>query len=125
MGGRGAWSYTRSRLPNFKRAIIRRSKLSDYVLNPEKSKGKDKFLKSFGYSMRNHERLKKDLLHGLKNNPVRVSEPNKYGRIHYQVNMELGLNKKAKVVTVWVKDKNDDYPRFETLRPYKGKKDDF
>lgn len=125
MGGRGKWSYTSGRIVNYNKAVIRRNKISDYVLNPSKAKGKDKFLKSLGYSMKNHERLKKDLLQGSKNNPVRVSEPNKYGRIHYQVNMEIGIDKKAKVVTVWVKDKGDSAPRFETLRPYKGKKDDF
>lgn len=125
MGGRGAWSYTQSRLPNIKSVTIRRSKLSDYLLNPKKSKGKAEFLKSLGYSMKNHERLKKDLLQGLKNNRVRVSEPNEYGRIHYQVNMKLGITKKAMVTTFWVKGKRDEAPRFETLRPYKGKKDDF
>lgn len=125
MGGRGAWSHTKSRIPDFSKAIIRRSKLSDYVLNPEKSKGKDKFLKTLGYSMKNHERLKEDLLQGLKDNPVRVSEPNKYGRIHYQVNMEIGISKKAKVATFWSEGKHDKVPKFATLRPYKPKKDDF
>ena len=125
MGSRGVWSYTRSRMSDFNKAKIRRSKLSNYVLNPNKSKGKHKFLKSLGYSMKNHERLKKDLLQGLKENPVRVSEPNKYGRIYYQVNMEIGISKKSKVATFWAKGKHDKAPKFVTHRPYKPKKDDF
>ena len=125
MGGRGKWSYTSGRIVNYNKAIIRRSKISDYLLNPSKSKGRSEFLKLLGYTMKNHDRLKKDLMRGLKENKARVSEPNRFGRIHYQVNMEIGISRKAKVVTFWVKDKGDKAPRFETLRPYKEKKDEF
>ena len=64
-------------MPNRKRAIIRRSRVSDYLLNPKKSKGKQKFLAGLGYNMRNQARLQNDLRDGLENSRVRISEPNK------------------------------------------------
>lgn len=54
-----------------------------------------------------------------------VSEANKYGRIHFQVNMEIGISKRVKVVTGWHIDKNSKEPVFDTLRPYRGTKDDY
>lgn len=125
MGGRGAWSGVSARLRNFQRAIIRRSKISDYLLNPSKSNGKAEFLKSLGYNMKNQARLIKDIREQLKETRARYSEPNKYGRIHFQVNMEIGVNKKAKVVVGFVMDKGDKAPRLATIRPYHGKKDDY
>ncbi len=125
MGGRGAWSGTSANLINFKHVIFRRSKISNYLLNPSKAKDKAKFLKSLGYNMKNQARLVKDIRKQLEHARARYSKPNKFGRIHFQVNMEIGINKKAKVVVGFVKDKNDKVPRFATLRPYHGKKDDF
>lgn len=125
MGGRGAWSHTAHRLRNHRRAVIRRSKISDYLLNPKKSEAKARFLHSLGYNMKNQTRLQRDLRAGLRKNRARVSEPNRHGRIHFQVNMEIGLNKKAKVVTGWYLDRGAKEPVFATLRPYRGTKDDF
>lgn len=112
-------------MTNFKAAIIRRSKVSNYLLNPTKSKDKAAFLKMLGYNMKNQGRLQKDIREGLKSNKARVSEPNKFGRIHFQVNMTIGISKKVKVVTGWHLDKGSKEPKFDTLRPYHGTKDDF
>ena len=125
MGGRGAWSGTSARLRNYQRVKIPRAKISNYLLNPSKAKDKARFLKQLGYNMKNQARLQKDIREGLKNNRARYSEPNRFDRIHFQVNMELGIDKKAKVVVGFVMDKGDKAPRLETIRPYHGKRDDF
>lgn len=125
MGGRGAWSYISNEIVNRTRAVIRRSRVSDYLLNPKKSKGKDKFLRSLGYNMRNQARLQKDLRDGLKGNRARVSEPNAHGTVHIQVNMEIGLNKKAMVVTGWILKEGSKTPELSTVRPFKPRKDRF
>lgn len=125
MGGRGAWSGVTARMRNYKRAIIRRRRVSDYLLNPLKSKGKAEFLKSLGYHMRNQDRLQSDIREGLKRNKARYTEPNKFGRVHFQVNMTIGISKRAKVVTGWFMDEGETAPQLATVRPYRGKKDDF
>lgn len=125
MGGRGAWSHVAPRLKNYKSAIIRRSRVSNYLLNSSKSKGKAAYLKSLGYNMRNQARLQKDIRDGLKTGRARVSKPNKHGRIHFQVNMTIGVNKKGKVVTGWFMNSGDSAPTLSTVRPHHGKRDDF
>ena len=75
--------------------------------------------------MRSQSRLREDLREGLRSNKARVSEPNRFGRVHFQVNMEIGINRRAKVVTGWFMNKGDKAPQLATVRPYRGKKDDF
>lgn len=125
MGGRGAWSGVSFRLRNYRRAVIVRSRISDYLLNPLKSKGKSDFLKALGYNMKNQAHLQADIKNGLKSNKARYTEPNKFGRVRFQVNMVIGLNKKARVATGWFMNKGDAAPQLASLRPYRGKKDDF
>lgn len=125
MGGRGSWSGSTPRLRNYRNAVIRRERISDYLLNPSKSRGKAEFLRSLGYNMRSQSRLREDLREGLRSNKARVSEPNRFGRVHFQVNMEIGINRRAKVVTGWFMNKGDKAPQLATVRPYRGKKDDF
>lgn len=125
MGGRGRWSGTAPRMANYKKAVIRRAKVSNYLLNPSKSPAKERFLRRLGYNMRNQARLQADLRKGLESNKAKVSEPNKYGRRHYQVNMDIGITRKAKVVTGWYTAKGSAIPELSTLRPYRGKKDDY
>lgn len=125
MGGRGAWSGTAARLLRYKEAVIRRDRISNYLLNPSKGSGKAEFLRGLGYNMRNQARLQADIRRGLGENRARRSEPNAYGRVHFQVNMEIGVSKRRKVVTGWFMDKGASVPELATMRPYKGKKDDF
>lgn len=125
MGGRGAWSYTTARMRNYRNAVIQRQRVSNYLLNPSKSRGKAELLRSLGYNMRNQARLQDDIRNGLGRNRARVSETNKYGRTYFQVNMTIGISRKEKVVTGWYMGKGDAAPILTTLRPYHGKKDDY
>lgn len=115
-----------ARLPNYQRAVIVAEKLKNYLLHPIKSKGKAGFFYSLGYRMQNFRRLKSDIQEGLKHNPAtqRITEKtNKYGHKAYNVDMVLGIDKKARVVTAWQIDKGDNQPRFITAMPAKGKKE--
>jgi hypothetical protein len=115
-----------ARLPNYQRAVIVAEKLKNYLLHPIKSKGKVEFFNSLGYRMQNFRRLKSDIQKGLKNNPAVPREDekvNKYGHKAYSVNMVLGIDKKARVVTGWQIDKGDNKPRFITAMPAKKKKE--
>lgn len=125
MGGRGSWSRTTARMRNHRNAVIQRSRVSDYLLHPSKSGGKAEFLRSLGYNMRNQARLQEDIRKGLSENRARVSEVNEYGRTYFQVNMTIGINRRAKVVTGWYMGKGDRAPILTTLRPYRGKRDDY
>lgn len=125
MGGRGSWSRTTARMRNHRNAVIQRSRVSDYLLNPSKSGGKAEFLRSLGYNMRNQARLQEDIRKGLSENRARVSEPNRFGRVHFQVNMVIGVSRRARVVTGWYMNRGDRAPTLSTVRPYRGKRDDY
>ena len=75
--------------------------------------------------MKNQARLQEDIRKGLKGNRARRSEPNAYGRVHFQVNMVIGISRRELVVTGWFMDKGDSAPTLATVRKYHGKKDDF
>ncbi len=112
-------------MPNLNKAVIQRARVSDYLLNPKKSKGKQKFFASLGYNMKNQARFQSDIREAMKTARVRASEPNDYGRVHIQANIEIGINRRAKVVVGWVVDKGSTIPKLSTVRPYRGKRDDF
>lgn len=117
MGGRGA-SSGRKRLPNWENAIIARNKLKNYLLNPAKSNGKSAFFADIGYNMKNWKILERDIRLGIKNNPAKEDIVNRYGHAAkaYHVDMQLGLNKKAIVITSW-KHEEKGKPRLITAFP--------
>lgn len=116
MGGRGASSGKRKRLPNYKNAIIPKGKIGNYLLNPnnKNNQGKAELFNKLGYNMKNKKRLENDLLKGLKNNNAKLQKESKYNK-RYEVNMELGINKKIKIKTIWQIDKTN--PKFITAVP--------
>ena len=63
--------------------------------------------------MQNKQRLKEDLLNGLKRNKAIEQKNTKYKR--YEVKMKLGVNKKIKVITIWQIDNKK--PKFITAFP--------
>lgn len=118
MGGRGA-SSGGGRLPNYKNAEINRNKLKNYLLNPNKSPAKAKFFNGLGYNTRNWRRFESDIREGLKDNPAKAQIVNKYGHAvtAYEVNMPLGINRKAMVFTSWQRDEGSKIPRLITAYP--------
>lgn len=121
MGGRGAVSGFVSRLPNYQRAIVLQRKVKDYLLNPDKSKGKYKLFRGIGYkTMHSAARLEKDIRAGLKDNNALKFKPNEYGHTVYNVTMQLGIGEKTSILTVWQIDKGTNRPRFITAYKERG-----
>lgn len=119
MGGRGASSGIKYRMPNYKNAEIRRNKLKNYLLNPSKSNGKAAFFNSIGYNMKNYKRLEKDIRNGIANSPAVARIENRYGHAvtAYEINIPLGINKSVIVLTAWQRDVGSKIPRFITAYP--------
>ena len=120
MGGRGQKYTVVMRLPNASTAKIPSAKLKNYLLNPSKDANKAKFFQSLGYNMKNAARLQRDIRAKLKTNKALKYETDQYGNTSFQVNMQLGINKKAIVATAWIIDKGSNIPRFVTA--YQNKK---
>ena len=98
MGGRGKYSVS-ARMPRFRLATVPRAKIRDYLLSPKNPGGKAAFFKTIGYTTKNADRFKKDLLDGLKRNKAFVYTKNKRGDVSMSVIMELGVTKRVEVVT--------------------------
>lgn len=112
MGGRGAASGIMSSAPNAERATIADGKITKYLLDPAK-KHYSEFI-AVGYSKDNPDRLKRDLLAGLRKNPAKVYSANVHGNRAIEVDMMLGVTRKEKFRTGWQIDNGTDYPRFIT-----------
>lgn len=106
-------------MPNYKNAVIARNKLKNYLLNPSKSPSKAKFFNGLGYNMKNFKRFESDIRKGLEGNRAVETIKNKYGHEvkAYSVKMELGIDKRAMVLTGWQTDQGSKKPRFITAYP--------
>ena len=120
MGGRGQHS-TSARMPRFRSASIPRAKVRDYLLSPKNPNGKAAFFKSLGYTTRNADRFKKDILDGLKRNKAFVYTENKRGDIAMSVIMELGVTRRTEVVTAWAIESGEKNPHLVTAYPREAK----
>lgn len=94
------------KLPGFEAASIPTEKLTQYALNKEHARGRDKavaFEKALGYNIDNYQDLMSDILANLGSFPAALKGSNQYGK-KYEVAMTLvGPNgKTAKVVTAWL-----------------------
>jgi hypothetical protein len=93
-------------LPNAHEAIIPMEKLTNYALNPIKSRGKwVAFQDALGYNLHNAHLLAENIKQNLEFFPA-VSRGDKGYGCTYTVLMELiGENgKSANVMTAWIKD---------------------
>lgn len=112
MGSRGAKSGIINRVPNANNATIADGKITNWLLSPDKKHYQD--FVDVGYSKDKPERLRKDLLNGIKNNEAMEHETNEHGEKTYNVDMLLGVTKKRKFRTGWQIDKGSAVPRLVT-----------
>lgn len=112
MGGRGAASGFISSVPNADRATIADGKLMKYLLDPEKAHYPE-FI-AVGYSRDDPERLRQDLLAGLRKGSAKVYSTNGFSVVSFEVDMMLGVTREKKFRTVWQVDAGTDFPRFVT-----------
>lgn len=107
-------------LPNYEMAVIPRSKLEYYVLNPFHEKGKHKahlFKSILGFQQQDWEELEHRILNELPYQESFPSEAGSWGQ-KYVVFMPIeGLNNiTATVITVWIIRPATNYPSFVTAR---------
>ena len=106
----------RQRIQNVDTAYIPRKKIGNYLLNPEHrdNQGKARLLNSLGYTLKNKSKLKRDILREIKKNKAEFQCNTKQGN-KYKIEIELGLVKKIKFISIWIVNGKDT--RFVTIKP--------
>ena len=108
------------KIPNGDRAIIDKSKLTDYALNINHDRGgpKAKKLIRYGYSPDNWQQLELDIRKYHLTADIRIEKATRYGT-RYEIRAALlaPINKPLYVRTIWQIDNGTDLPRLITLVP--------
>lgn len=97
-------------IANNKNLIIPDSKLTEYALNPQKSKGKAEVFKSaLGYSLDNYKDLKENIITNLKQKDMLFIDEDEFGK-RYRCDFKItGPNgKSAEIRTGWIKKAGSD-----------------
>jgi hypothetical protein len=101
-------------LPNGDNAFVDRDKLTEYCLNPEHPRGRNKarvFAASLGITIQHAEFLRQALLVGAQTQPATESELDDYGQ-RYVVDFPLdGPTGRAMVRSSWIIRADEDFPR--------------
>ena len=107
-------------LPNYENAVIPRSKIEDYALNPAHTDGQHKarlFRSILGFERRDWQMLSNRILAELPFNEAIFNREDGWGR-YYLVSLVIeGPNgNTARVTTVWIFRQGTDYASFVTPR---------
>ncbi|MCA1635045.1 MAG: hypothetical protein LC802_15485 [Acidobacteria bacterium] len=110
-------------LPNYQKAVIPRSKLEEYALNPAHKDGRHKarlFKSILGFEKADWQKLEKIILDELPCYEAVFSRKDKWGEF-YSVSLQIiGLNGNTAIVqTIWVIEPGTNYPSFVTPRAIK------
>src|SRR2546423_15635722 len=110
-------------LPNYQKAVIPRSKLEDYALNPAHKVGRHKarlFKSILGFEKADWQKLEKIILDELPYHEAVLSRKDKWGKF-YSVSMPIvGLNGNTAIVqTIWQIETGTNHPSFVTPRAIK------
>jgi hypothetical protein len=110
-------------LPNYEKAVIPRSKLEDYALNPAHTDGRHKarlFKSILGFERTDWQKLEKIILDELPYYEAVFSREDKWGKF-YSVSLPItGLSGNiALVQTIWKVETGKDFPSFVTPREIK------
>jgi len=111
-------------LPNYQKAVIPRSKLEDYALNPAHKEGQHKarlFKSILGFERADWQKLEKVILNELPYNEALLVGEGQWGK-KYLVSLPIvGLNGNTAIVgTIWIIKPETDYPSFVTPRTIRG-----
>ena len=110
------------KLPHRKNAIIRREKITGYLLSltHEKGKSKAKFFRGIGFNDANIDEFEKALLKIGKSNEVKEIDKKKSKYvIKYIIRglIDAPNGKQYKVKTVWAVDVGSEIPHLSTAHP--------
>ncbi|MEM6592856.1 MAG: DUF6883 domain-containing protein [Cyanobacteria bacterium P01_C01_bin.73] len=101
-------------LPNATSAFIDLTKLRDYSLNPNHSRGKHKarlFTAILGLTQQDAELLKSAILNAIQTEAAILGETDQYGQ-RYRVNFALTRNQNTAIVrTIWMIRPDESFPR--------------
>ena len=107
-------------LPNYQKAIIPRSKLEEYALNPAHKGGQHKarlFKSILGFERADWQKLEKVILDELPYYEAVPSGEGQYGKKYLVPLHIVGLNGNIAIVeTIWIIRPETDYPEFVTPR---------
>ena len=110
-------------LPSYQKAVIPRSKLEDYALDPTHKEGQHKarlFKSILGFERADWQELEKVILNELPYQEALLLGEGQWGK-KYLVSLPItGLNGNTAIVeTVWIIRPETDYPSFVTPRTIK------
>ncbi len=113
------------KLPNHKKLIVEKSKITDYLLSEEKSGGKSAFYMAFGFEREDWLTLKEALLQHASSHEITHSSETLHG-IKYIIEGEMQTpdGRSPQVRSVWIVDTGKDVPRLVTAYPLEGEKHD-
>ncbi len=98
--------------------VIPRDKLLRYLLLPRDENDKSGFLALGGYSLRNWQQLKEDLIHFARQNPIDSSVTTSFGEKHSVKGTLTDPNGyELYIVTIWLTLESTNETRFITLFP--------
>ncbi len=107
-------------LPNYQKAVIPRSKLEDYALNPASTEGRHKarlFKSILGFEKSDWEKLAKIILDELPYSEALPAGEGQWGKKYLVALLIVGINGNAAIVeTIWIIKPETDYPSFVTPR---------
>ncbi len=107
-------------LPNVSKAIVDPSKVRDYLLSPSHPIGRFKAVvfTAFGYTQKDWERLKDDLLAHAETGNAVPGEPSTYGRKVEISGKLVGPNGRiGRFKTIWLLESDGSALRFLTAYP--------
>jgi hypothetical protein len=107
-------------LPNYQKAVIPRSKIEDYALNPAHNDGQHKarlFKSILGFERQDWQKLSDAIIDALPRHDATFNREDEWGK-YYLVSLVIeGPNgNTARVTTVWIFRHGTDYPSFVTPR---------
>src|SRR5215210_7818118 len=107
-------------LPNYQKAVIPRSKLEEYALNPAHTEGQHKarlFKSILGFEKADWQKLEKIILDELPYHESLSVGEGAWGKKYLVSLPVIGLNGNTAIVeTVWIIKPETDYPSFVTPR---------
>src|SRR5438067_4414324 len=119
MGGETRSAHPKA-LPNYQKAVIPRSKLEGYALDPAHTDGQHKarlFKSILGFEKAAWQELEKIILDELPYHEAVLSREDQWGKFYSVFLPIVGLNGNTAIVqTIWVIGKGKDYPSFVTPR---------
>jgi hypothetical protein len=111
-------------LPNYQKAVIPRSKLEDYALNPAHKEGRHKarlFKSILGFEKADWQKLEKVIFNELPYYEALLVGEGKWGKKYLVSLLIVGLNGNTAIVeTIWIIRPESDHPSFVTPRTIRG-----